>query len=217
MNARLTCFLPTDRPGRRGRLPAAGASPPAPAPRAVFPGSRHRRFRGPRAGRLRLPGHPRRGRPRRGGHPACRRRPAQRGRARRHGRAAHHRGHWQALGQRQRRCDARLRTRRPHRHAAGRRTPPGGHAQLLGHRAPGVPAGRRSGQPQRRAAHDRGRVVRAFSRAMPSSACTTRPGCPPAPSGSAAVPSWPRRTACASPFTAAAATRPGPTRRWTRC
>ncbi len=96
---------------------------------------------------------------RRGARQARRRGPLDRP-ARRHGRAADEGRKRRRAQVEEGRADARLRPRRPHDHAAGRRAVPGGNPQLQRHRLPDLPAGR--GRLRRRQGHDRGRPVRAL-------------------------------------------------------
>ena len=128
---------------RHDRLAAA----PAPAPGTAIRPDRNRRLRGRAAARVRG-GRAARGhrqyrhgrdhqRARRG-----RRRPHHRP-ARRHGRAADRGGDGQGLRFEERGGHARLRARRPHGDAAGRRALPGRDAQLLGPGRADLPAGRR--------------------------------------------------------------------------
>jgi hypothetical protein len=143
-------------PGREHRRRAPRHPRPS---RTVLRGEAHRRRRGGQAHRMghsRAPrhGHHRRGRHRQERHQRPRRRPA-----RRHGRPAD--AGVQHLRPRQPapRQDARLRPRRPHRHAAGRGAALREEPQLRRHRLPDLPAGRR--RRRRRPRDDQGRPVRA--------------------------------------------------------
>ena len=168
-----------DEPGHRGDpwLPRrADGHPARPArqPRAGARGAPHGRDRRGQAGRVGHRGAPRHRQDRRGRRAAARVRQIGRP-ARRHGLPADGRADQPALPQPHCRAHARLRPRRPHHHAAGRRALPGGVAGFPGHRAFHLPAGR--GGRRRGAGHAGGRAVREISRAMRSSPCTTGRAC----------------------------------------